>query len=61
MRHAEVLRPVDQSGNVAVGGAAVRALFGDPNQIARRVRLALEVADAEERAAETRLEEQPVR
>ena len=34
---AEILRAIDQSRNVAVGRAAVRTLFDDANQIARRI------------------------
>ena len=58
---AEVLRSVDQAGDVAIRRAAARALLGDADETARRIRLALEVADAEVRAAETRVEEQPIR
>ncbi len=59
--HAEVLRSVDQSRNVAVRGAAVGALLGDADEIARGIRLAFEISDAEERAAEARLEPQVAR
>ena len=61
MGDAEVLRSVHQPGNAAVCRAAARALLGHANQIARGVRRALEVAHAEEGAAESRLEQQPVR
>src|SRR5262249_15449658 len=56
---AEVLRPVDEPGNVPVRRAAVGALFGDANQIARRIWFALEVANAEIGAAKAGFEEQP--
>src|SRR5262249_5265189 len=58
---AEVLRPIDESRDAAVGRAAARALFDDPNQIAGGIRFALEVSPAEMRAAVAGVDEQPIR
>ena len=58
---APVLRAVDQARDVAVGGAAAGALFGDANEIARGIRLAFEVAPPVVGAAEAGVEQQPAR
>ncbi len=58
MGDAEVLGPVDQPGNIAIGRATARALLGDSNQAARRIRVAFEIADAEERRAEAGVDEE---
>ena len=61
VRHAEVLRSIDQPGNIAVRGASARALLRHANEIPCRIGVALEVADAEEDAAVARLGNQPIR
>src|SRR5918993_5427579 len=61
MGHAEVLRSIRQSGNIAVRRTAARALLDHPNQIACRIRFALKVADAERGAAIPCLEKQTIR
>ena len=58
---APVLRSVDQARDIPVGGAAVRALFGDANEIPRRVRVSFEVAPAVVGPAVSGVEHQPVR
>src|SRR5438552_727606 len=58
---APILRAVDQAGNTAVAGAAVRALFDDANEIPCDVPTPFEVARSVICPAEAGVQQPPVR
>src|SRR5690349_636526 len=60
MDRAEILRTIREPGNVPVRGAAAGALLDNTDEIERRIRLPLEIADAKRRPAEGGIEEQAV-
>ena len=61
VRDAEILRSIDQAGDVAVRGAAARALFGDADQAARRDSARARSCRRRRRCRRSLLDEQAVR